>query len=275
MSIKSIVACAALLAGRAIASPGKAVIVNKCEYDVFLFNVPAADGGFSEIDKVLSFDDTYEQTWTELTNGNGWSMKLSKSTDLSNILQYEYTFHNDGTIWYDLSAVNGNPWDGDWMIAASSPSSTCAPKQQAYRYATDDAYGMQACADDAVITVTLCSGEDQADGGAASVSSSVEAAQSTTVVSVAEATSTQAPSSTTPASSPASTTEEPSSSLVQTTFATATSASTTAVTTTAANGNTVTSVATAVVTDVVTATYWETRRHQHNTKRHAHPHARV
>ena len=77
---------------------------------------------------------------------------------MSNILQYEYTFHGDGIIWYDLSEVNGNPWDGNWEITASDG---CTPRQAAYRYATDDAYGMQDCADSSTITVTICSG----DGG--------------------------------------------------------------------------------------------------------------
>ncbi|KAH0021838.1 hypothetical protein KCU78_g5982, partial [Aureobasidium melanogenum] len=97
--------------------------------------------------------------------------KLSNSSSLSNILQYEYTFQNDGTIWYDLSEVNGNPWDGDWEITSNTAS--CTPKQQAYRYATDDAYGMQACPFDATITVTLCSGDDDNDSAASSASSSV------------------------------------------------------------------------------------------------------
>lgn len=137
---------------------GDAIVVNKCSYDVYMSNTPAMGGGYSNIDQTLSSGDTYTQSWTELSNGNGWSIKLSKVAGAfqDNILQYEYTFHNDGTIWYDLSAVNGNPWDGNWEITASNG---CTPRQAAYRYATDDAYGMQSCGDDATITVTLCSGD--------------------------------------------------------------------------------------------------------------------
>lgn len=176
----SIIASAALVAAAAADSIGSAVVVNKCNYPVYLYNVPASGGGYSEIDKILATDGTYTQQWTQLTNGAGWSIKLSNSTNLADILQYEYTFQNDGTIWYDLSEVNGNPWDGNWEITANS--ATCVPKQSAYRYATDDAYGMQACPDDAIITVTLCSGESQDDGGAASASSSVAAATSSAAV---------------------------------------------------------------------------------------------
>ena len=170
----SVYATAALVAAAAADSVGKAVVVNKCNYDVTLVNVPSANGGYSEIDKTLSPYDTYTQSWTSLSNGNGWSIKLSNSTSLENILQYEYTFQNDGTIWYDLSEVNGNPWDGNWEITADSAS--CTPKQQAYRYATDDAYGMQACPAESVITVTLCSGDEDNDSAASSASSSVAAA---------------------------------------------------------------------------------------------------
>ncbi|KAI5241462.1 hypothetical protein E4T47_06286 [Aureobasidium subglaciale] len=194
----SVYATAALVAAAAADSVGSAIVVNKCNYDVTLVNVPSANGGYSEVDKTLSPSDTYTQKWTSLTNGNGWSIKLSNSTSLDNILQYEYTYQNDGTIWYDLSEINGNPWNGNWEITANSGA--CTPKQQAYRYATDDAYGMQSCAADAIITVTLCSGEDQNDSAASSASTSV-AAESTESHSVYSATASapatsQAPTST-------------------------------------------------------------------------------
>ncbi|CAD0050304.1 unnamed protein product [Aureobasidium pullulans] len=105
----SVFATAALVAAAAADNVGSAIVVNKCNYDVTLVNVPSSDGGYSEIDKTLSPYDTYTQAWTSLSNGNGWSIKLSNSTSLENILQYEYTYQNDGTIWYDLSEVNGNP----------------------------------------------------------------------------------------------------------------------------------------------------------------------
>ncbi|KAK5711161.1 hypothetical protein LTR15_012649 [Elasticomyces elasticus] len=291
ITMYTILASAALLATTARAlSVGTAHVVNKCEYDVYMFNTPAADGGYTEIDKTLGPGDSYSQQWTELSNGNGWSIKLSKNQVLGeNILQYEYTFHDDGLIWYDLSEVDGNPWDANWEITASSPSSTCAPKQQAYRYATDDAYGMQACPQDSEITVTLCSGESQNDGGAASASSSVaaqtssvaastspsvysttEAASSSTEAapSSVEAPTTTAEASTTSAESVASTTPVSSTptstsayswrthswhqaNAAQTTLATSTIATST--TSTGPDGVTVVEVETAVVTEIVTA----------------------
>lgn len=263
----AIIASTALLASTALASSvGSAIVVNKCNYDVTLCNVPAADGGFSEIDKTLSSGDTYTQQWTQLSNGDGWSIKLSNDTTLEDILQYEYTFHNDGTIWYDLSEVNGNPWDGNWEITASGDS-TCSPKQQAYRYATDDAYGMQACPQDTTITVTLCSGESQDDGGAASASSSA-AAETSSLATATSVSSYVTPTTSVPAYTYAeSTTEssEASSTPAPTTLATSTSVTTSssAVVSTEAGGATVTEVETAVVTNVVTYTHW-----------HGHPHTK-
>ncbi|RMY27866.1 hypothetical protein D0865_15907, partial [Hortaea werneckii] len=190
-----------------------------------------------------------------------WSLKLSKDQDLDHILQYEYTFQDDGTIWYDLSQVNGNPWDGDWMITANSESSTCSPKQQAYRYATDDAYGMQACPQDSDITVTLCSGEDQNDGAVASASSSVAAETS-------QDAATGASTFATPTSTPADTSVFASS--TPTTFATMTSAP--ASSSDNQGGDTVTNVATAVETQVVTQTHWWDHGYHHG-RRGAHSHA--
>ncbi|CAK3982184.1 Hypothetical predicted protein [Lecanosticta acicola] len=169
--VHSLITSLALFGASATAlSVGSAHVVNQCSYDVYLCNVPASGGGYEESDQTLSAGNSWTQQWTELSNGDGWSIKLSHSTALENILQYEYTFHNDGIIWYDLSCVNGNPWDQDWEITSSTDS--CSPKQQAYRYATDDAYGMQACSQDASITVTLCSGVSQDNGTAITSASS-------------------------------------------------------------------------------------------------------
>ncbi|KAH0365701.1 hypothetical protein KCU65_g5950, partial [Aureobasidium melanogenum] len=242
----SVYATAALVAAAAAQSVGSAVVVNKCSYDVTLANVPSADGGYSEIDKTLSPSDSYTQQWTELSNGNGWSIKLSNSSSLNNILQYEYTFQNDGTIWYDLSEVNGNPWDGDWEITSNTAS--CTPKQQAYRYATDDAYGMQACPSDATITVTLCSGDDDNDSAASSASSSV----------AVESTSSHSTFSTTAA---APSTVGASATTLQTSVITSAA-------TTSSNGAVVT------VTQTAYTTYWDGHHWGRPGKRDAHQHRR-
>ena len=285
----AVIASAALMASSALAQ-GTAHVVNACKYDVHMSNTPAMGGGYEAIDQVLSSNGgSYSQPWTELSNGMGWSIKLAKTPSYqTNLMQYEYTFHDDGIIWYDLSEVDGNPWEGDWMITATGD---CNPKQQAYRFSTDDAYGMQSCPDSAEITVTLCSGEDQADGEVSSAASS--AGETATSSAGAEPSSYAAPSS----SSAEATTESPAESTPSTTAtggwggftqtwgnraanrkdAEITASPTTLVTQRVSVSDagdydvTVTDVATEVVTAYVTAKPAPKKRHEHHVR---HPHER-
>lgn len=287
-----VLASAALMASVALAqSVGSAVVVNQCSYQVYIANTPAADGGYNPITEWLDSGSSYTQQWTQLSNGDGWSIKLSMSTDLSDIMQYEYTYVDNGQdiIWYDLSDVNGNPWNANWEITATSASGACDPKQQAYRYATDDAYGMQACPSDSIITVTLCSGDSSDDGAAASASSSVAAktssestetstfttptqsapTQYTAVTSTSVATSSveTTPSSSSVASTPSSTSVEssPSTTVQSTTFVTST-----AKVYTPYSGVTYTAEETVTQTDAVTQTYYHHggKRHEHHRRHH-------
>lgn len=279
---------------------GNAVVKNACKYEVTLCNVPAANGGYEEIDKQLQPNETYTQEYKQLSNGNGWSIKLSKDESLDNILQYEYTTHNDGTIWYDLSAVNGNPWDGNWEITAEGAE--CTPKQAAYRYATDDAYGMQACSDDATITVTICSGEEQNDGAAASVSSTYETQKTTSTFSTPSSTpsvtyassyeaaptssadnSSEEESSTTEAAASSTDVESPwhhqagwwNNAAEKVATPSPTTLATSAKVSTEANGATVTNVETVVETVYATATSYAKRGERRARHSHGHPHERV
>jgi len=180
--ISNMIAATAILASTTLVNAlGNAIVKNACNYEIKMCNVPAQFGGYDEIDKWLQPNETYTQEYTKLSNNNGWSIKLSDTESLEHILQYEYTTHEDGIIWYDLSQVDGNPWYGNWQITTNSEN--CNPKQQAYRYANDDAYGMQSCPDDADIIVTLCSGEGYNDDLAAEASASVAAASQANTVS--------------------------------------------------------------------------------------------
>lgn len=189
--MNTIIASVALMATSALAT-GTAIVINKCGYDVEMQNTPSAGGGQSTIIQTLSPGGSYSQVYTPLTNGNGWSIKLGKDGNMNNIMQYEYTFHNDGTIWYDLSDVNGNPWNGNWEITATG---SCTPRQAAYRYSTDDAYGMQSCPDSSSITVTLCSGTSAQKGA-------VRGEPSTSVVEEAPTSTWNFEQNSTPAASP-------------------------------------------------------------------------
>lgn len=256
--INTILTGVALLATSALAGPGSATVINSCSYDVNLANTPAADGGYNTISQTLSSGGSYSQVYTELSNGDGWSLKLAKDTNFdSDVLQYEYTYHDDGTIWFDLSEVNGNPWDGNWEITATSG---CTPRQAAYRFSTDDAYGMQSCADSASITVTLCSGTS---GGAPS--------------SPSEGTTSWASTPTTAVSSPSyglgnKVVESPAGDVGLAKEAPATTPTTTPVDTWNGPAVTVTNVVYETATQIVTAVARPHKRHVHHP-RHPHGHA--
>lgn len=279
--MNSITASLALFAAGATAlSTGQAKVLNNCDYDVYLCNVPAEGGGYSQQDQTLSAGDSWSQTYTELTNGNGWSIKLSNSTSLANILQYEYTFHNDGIIWFDLSCVNGDPWANNWLITADNG---CTPKQTAYMYPTDDDYGMQACASDANVLVTLCPSGDES-GSSSSVSVSAPSYETSSVSSASAYSAPASSSSAAPVSSASpSTTSESASAYtggwgwfsnengaVQEANAVVTPTTlATSVVSQEANGAdvTVVEVVTAVETAIVTA-YGRHRRHEHHPHQH-------
>ncbi|EME88945.1 uncharacterized protein MYCFIDRAFT_181388 [Pseudocercospora fijiensis CIRAD86] len=255
-------------------SVGSAYVVNKCDYEVTLCNVPSSGGGYNQEDKTLAAGESWTQPWTELSNGNGWSIKLSKSASLENILQYEYTFHNDGIIWYDLSCVNGNPWDKDWQITASGAD--CSPKQQAYRYATDDAYGMQSCESSADITVTLCTGISADHGNSTDAGSSPAPSYSSSTSAPTPVAYTASPSSSLAPLGYGSWTHGYDAQPTPTTLATSASL-TTQVETYDGGAITITEVETAWVTAVVTA--YENRgapapnrfrRHEHHAHGHQH-----
>jgi hypothetical protein len=107
--VNSVVASLAFF-GASVSALGSAKVVNKCTYDVYTCVVPASGGGQQQQDLTLSPGGTWDQEWTSLTNGAGWSIKFAHNEGAfgSNILQYEYTYQNDGTIWYDLSCVDGS-----------------------------------------------------------------------------------------------------------------------------------------------------------------------
>lgn len=185
--INTVLTSVAVLAFSAVAQgAGSAIVINQCSYPVTMANVPASGGGQSEIGpNTLNTGDSYSQQYTQLSNGDGWSIKLAKDSSMSQVMQYEYTYHNDGTIWFDLSDVNGDPWGGDWVISGSGD---CSPKQTAYQFSTDDAYGMQSCSDSSSVTVTLCSGGSGGSTGGESAAASSPASTATSAAPAASST---------------------------------------------------------------------------------------
>ena len=208
--MKSTFIAVAALAATASASTGNAIVVNKCAYSVLVKNVPSNDGVHTEVDTTLAANGgKYTQQYTELANLMGWSIKMAPtaadfSAGTQNVAQYEYTNCGDGSIWFDMSFVDGSQWMNDWSV--SSDSSSCSPSASNYFSDPTSANGMQAQCDIGVsVTVTLCSSSGSGSSGSSSSSSSSAAASTSTKAasssSKAASTSTQAASSSTQAAS--------------------------------------------------------------------------
>lgn len=100
------------MAGSAMAqSVGNAIIENMCSYNVELTVVPAQNGGYETTQHTLNSGGSYSTQWKELSTGAGWSLKLSKDQDLDHILQYEYTFQDDGTAVETQVVTQTHWWD--------------------------------------------------------------------------------------------------------------------------------------------------------------------
>jgi hypothetical protein len=157
---------AALVRASNLAS-GRAVVVNKCSYPVYVNNVPAAgEGGVEDNFGALAPGQTYSAHWEGLGgHHDGWSIKLSKTAqlDTAHIFQYEYTYQptiDASKVWLDMSSVDNmsNPWLTEgWTVESSLPCSQELKQMATYTYAYDDEAGMQpTCPSAADFTVTLC-----------------------------------------------------------------------------------------------------------------------
>jgi hypothetical protein len=166
--MKAVIASVALF-GAAVSAltsaSGSGIIINNCDYAVGLDNTPAAGEGATGESRTLQKGDSYSTHWTGLEgHHDGWSMKLRPAnTDASSrCMQYEYTYQptNPSTpdiIWFDISYVDGDPFDGNWSLSSNNATCHALLHHEAYAYSTDDARGMQKpCDCTADITLVLC-----------------------------------------------------------------------------------------------------------------------
>jgi hypothetical protein len=102
--------------------PGSAILLNSCDYDVFVWSTgnPSCEGPGAAC-KRLEANGTHVEPLRKCSDG-GVAMKISKSEDAANPMQFEYTVWSDHkTVSYDISYLNCQKHDGD----AKNPS-TCA-----------------------------------------------------------------------------------------------------------------------------------------------------
>jgi len=148
---------------------GKANIENQCDQDVYLWSVAgSADVPMLTLPPGKSYSEKYRLN----DNGGGISMKLALDKHKGDITQFEYTLAG-GKIWYDVSNINGNPFqDGGIAVKPSDPA--CSPVvcqagivkcREAYNMPYDD-HATHACPETADLNVVLCPGKTKPPGSA-------------------------------------------------------------------------------------------------------------
>ena len=178
-----VAAATAMLASTTYAQHGSFAVVNHCPFNLYLW--PVAGGEASG--KMITLpggrpDIGYKETYRTTKNNGGVSLKVSpnyaegEQCPGHTITQLEYTVPNrddpsqsavKDLIFYDLSYVDGNPFEGVAMTMETStgrsgtpcPAGTCGVNQACdvgYLWSTDDVK-THACGLSADVIWTFCS----------------------------------------------------------------------------------------------------------------------
>lgn len=138
---------------------GTATILNKCNEPALIRAVPGGGNpGQTTSEKTIGPGESFTQQYVGLISG-GWSLKAYLAGSENATLQFEYNTQTDfsggAVLWWDVSAVNGNPWSGNWALETNDDA--CVPNLYAYACSEDDFKSMQqTCALQTDITLNLC-----------------------------------------------------------------------------------------------------------------------
>jgi len=193
---------AVLLAALAsTASAGKAIIQNSCSFPVYLSSVSNVAGPTQEL---AANGGTYSEDWRSNPNGGGISIKIASDSSFSQVTQFEYTLESPD-LWYDLSNINGYPFE-QWGVSIIPSDSSCneviCPAgvslcAAAYNTPTED-WATAMCYSASDMVVLLCSGaKDTSDTSPSSLTSTVAATSTKATSTSVKATSTVVPVSST------------------------------------------------------------------------------
>ncbi|KAN0079063.1 Blastomyces yeast-phase-specific protein [Elaphomyces granulatus] len=104
---------------------GNAVVLNNCPSDIYAWSVGSSIGP----DQTIASGQNYSETYHRDPVSGGISIKLTRQpgglTNGSPQMQFAYSLTND-TIWYDISDVFGDPFNGDSVDLQPSDQS-CSP----------------------------------------------------------------------------------------------------------------------------------------------------
>ncbi|RHZ59251.1 putative antigenic thaumatin domain protein [Aspergillus thermomutatus] len=141
------------------ATSGGVQIVNNLSETVYLWSV----SDYSSPMQTIPTGASYTETWRTNPNGGGISIKMSTTTDLASVLQFEYTESGDVLYW-DLSSINLSPQSalvaagfGVTIDDASCPTAACAPGDASCSesYQLPDDVNTRACTTTAAFTLNL------------------------------------------------------------------------------------------------------------------------
>ena len=187
---------------------GTAFIANWCSFEVYVWSV--ANVTNNTINYLAPIIGEFSETYRTNPNGGGISLKISMTPVDSNITQFEYTYHiNDSNIFYDISNVNGYPFE-EWGLALSPSSPNCSSIScDPYVPVCADVYNQPSdfatknCDVSANLTLTLCPYQRTSTETATATITTTDAAGDTslttitTVISPVEPTTILSPSQTT------------------------------------------------------------------------------
>lgn len=173
---------AVLLAATAsiVSAQGSAIIQNQCSFPVYLWSVSNVAGPMQEL---APNGGEYSEVYQNNPNGGGVSIKIASSEAAPNVTQFEYTLEG-ADLWYDLSNINGYPFE-NWGVSVVPSDSKCnqviCPAgvtlcAAAYNIPTDD-FATAECPSSGDMVVVLCSGAQDTTplSSIVSVSSSIAA----------------------------------------------------------------------------------------------------
>ena len=154
---------------------GRALILNRCDFPVYFWPVSQSRNPTEPI--VIKPTGDYSESF-QLAKADGESLKFSRTPQLKDITQFEYTLvpdqdasgqKSDGTIWYsgsNVDCVTGScPFEKEGVALIPSdekcPTKRCGKGEapcKAFHTKAGDHAAIAACGSKAVITMMLCSG---------------------------------------------------------------------------------------------------------------------
>ncbi|KAL8743401.1 MAG: hypothetical protein Q9190_004235 [Brigantiaea leucoxantha] len=107
---------------------GHAKVRNQCNFPVYLYVCGQHPAVCTQERKLAANSGAFSEQYSKINNGRSIKIGRRSGEVQKPILQFEYTHTDDGRVAYDVSDVNGNPFQSEGFTVTSS-SSTCPTKK--------------------------------------------------------------------------------------------------------------------------------------------------